>query len=85
VEKERLDEFRKRLEEARASVRQGMRLLEEEVTDPRPAETSHVPSHLADLSSDDDDIDVSIQGLERGAEELAEIEEALQRMDAGRF
>ena len=85
MEKGELDEFRKRLEEVRVSTLEGMRLLEEEVTDPRPAEMSHLPSHLADLSSDDHEVDVSIQGLERGSEELAEIEEAFQRIDAGRF
>ncbi len=62
-----------------------MRLLREEVTDPRLGEMSHAPTHLADLSSDDHDVDVSIKGLERGSEELAEIEEAFRRMDEGKF
>jgi DnaK suppressor protein len=85
VEKERLEEFRKKLEDVRTGIRADMRLLEEEVTDPHPAETSHLPSHLADLSADDHETGISIQGLERGSEELAGIEEALRRMEDGKF
>ena len=85
MDKEKLEQFRRRLEEERASILDEMRLLREEVTDSRPSEMSHAPSHLADLSSDDHDVGVSIKGLERGSEELAWIVEALRRMDEGKF
>ncbi|MCA9051979.1 MAG: hypothetical protein KDA89_24745, partial [Planctomycetaceae bacterium] len=79
---EELDYFRKLLTGIQARIRGDVRLLKEEAFSAHDHASSN---HMADMGSDEWDVDFSLRIVENDEEALAEIVRALNKIEAGTF
>ncbi|MGL6225346.1 MAG: TraR/DksA family transcriptional regulator [Thermoguttaceae bacterium] len=83
--KEELAEFRTKLLTLRARLRGDVATLADAALNDNRSELSGVPLHMADVGSDNFEQESTLSFMESGANSLAQVEAALNRMDEGTY
>lgn len=80
-----LKEFKEQLTRRRVQLRQECERMGNDALTRGSGELSTMPLHMADVGSDTFEQDMTLGRLESGAEEIAEIDAAIARIDQGTF